>query len=112
MVYQIATALLNDGCTEVLADLPGFRKPDIRNHTPGSVSDFPDIVARKEGLLLFDIQADDSLEDPSTYLRWKQFSGYARKLGALFCIVVPQGSLQQTEQLLRKWEIDAEILQV
>lgn len=111
MLRQVVTALLHDGCTEVWADLPGYRAPalQLNDLADGTASD---VIAHKDGLLLFAVETRDTIGTPYTLQKWRCLSSYASRSGALFCIVIPAGSLRRTEGILKSNGIEAELLQI
>jgi hypothetical protein len=111
MVRAVATHLETCGFTDVRADLADFTdKPEIIFGTMADLKDRPDATAHtKDGLILAEVETEDTIADPHTQVQWPLFAQYAQEQGGAFWVVVPPGEVLAAEARLGQLGIAAEI---
>lgn len=101
MVQGMASHLIQQRYTSVLADHPGWACPaQIVNH-------IPDVTAvRADGVgYVLEVETCETISDAHTHSQWSEFAWYAANNGYIFAVYVPQVCLQQSQQQATAWGI-------
>ena len=111
MIKQLAEHLVGKKFRDVRADHPEFcDKPAAiagQDDTPGLI---PDVTATGVQMVLFEVETDDSINDPHTKEQWERFSSYADKNMADFWIVVPKANKDEARERVSSLGVHAKVM--
>lgn len=107
MVRKIIEEITKTGYSDIRADLPNEKKPDLINNC------IPDVTGKiPPWLFIFEVETDDSIDDSHTESQWKTFADYAIINNERFVVVIPLGSKNKAENRLNKLGITAQIREI
>ncbi len=95
MIRLVADRVLNEGHSHIKADIGGFEKPEVIYQQNTEIGYKPDVTSTKYTLYIFEVETEDSIDDPHTEDQWKSFYIEAQRRSGFFIVVVPPGSEQQ-----------------
>ena len=111
MIKQLAEHLIGKKFRDVRADHPDFC--DKPAPIPGEIDTLglvPDVTATGIQMVLFEVETDDSLNDPHTKEQWELFSSYADQHMADFWIVVPKGKKEEARERVTTLGVHAKVM--
>ena len=111
MIKQLAESLVSKKFRDVKADHPDY--PD--KPAPIVVESFPsfsipDVTAMGIQMVLFEVETDDTIDDPHTREQWRLFASYADRNRAEFWIVVPKASMDDARARLADLGLNAKVM--
>jgi len=95
MVKSVADHVSTTRHTNVKADIAGYNAPDMIYWENSKKGHIPDVTSSSDTHYIFEVETDDSINDPHTEDQWKLFSANAQQYSKKFIVVVPKGSEQQ-----------------
>jgi hypothetical protein len=73
----------------------------------------PDVSARfTEGVHLYEVEAEDTINDPESHDRWRAFSDHAKRSQSTLHIVVPKGNKETVLAVPCFGEIGADVMEI
>ncbi|MBC8458922.1 MAG: hypothetical protein H8D67_13085 [Deltaproteobacteria bacterium] len=109
IVRYAVNYLMNNGFSDIRADLQGQVKPTKITWKLTGHGHIPDVTAQNGQFYLFEVETDDSIFNDHTENQWKLFATYAREHNAKFWVVVPAGSEASVQLRLNELGIQAEV---
>ena len=111
MIKQLADSLVSKKFRDVRADHPDY--PD--KPAPIVMESFysfqiPDVTAMGIQMVLFEVETDDTIDDPHTLDQWRLFASYADLNRAEFWIVVPKASMDDAWARLTDLGLHAKVM--
>ncbi len=111
MIRQLADSLIGKKFRDVRADLPGFpAKPAPIAMTERASCHVPDVTAMGIQMVLFEVETDETINDPHTREQWESFAAYALRNGAEFWVVVPKASMDDARSRLATLGLQAKVM--
>ncbi len=111
MIKLLADSLINKKFRDVRADHPDFRDKPAPIVLDASVKfHIPDVTAIGIQMVLFEVETDETINDPHTGEQWGSFASYASLNSAEFWIVVPKASMEDAEGRLAKLGLNAKVM--
>jgi hypothetical protein len=110
-MVQVKSILLKfDKFNDIRANIPSNPDKPAAISLCDSTTDYiPDITAVRDKLTFFEVETADSLQTEAAQTRWRQLSGYCKENDVVFRIVVPKGQASETQTIIDKLQIDANI---
>ena len=113
IIKNLACHLMRKNFHDIRADHPDFNeKPSPITNRESNISQIPDVTAIGIQMVLFEVETDDSLNDPHTQVQWKMFSSYADQNMAEFWIVVPKGKKVEAWERVSRLEVNAKVMEI
>ena len=111
MIKQLADSLISKKFHNVKADHPDFpEKPSPIAMEAFPSFHIPDVTAMGIQMVLFEVETDDTINDPHTKEQWELFSSYATRNRAEFWVVVPKASMDDAEKRLSNLGLNAKVM--
>ncbi|HTG82965.1 MAG TPA: hypothetical protein VL949_13555 [Geobacteraceae bacterium] len=111
MIKQLAEHLIGKKFRDVRADHPDFRDKPARIPGQGDFAGLvPDVTATGIQMVLFEVETDDSLNDPHTNEQWKLFSSFADQHMADFWVVVPKAMKDEARERVSTLGVNAKVM--
>ncbi len=111
MIKQLADHLVSKKFRDVRADHPDFcDKPALISGQDGTSGLVPDVTATGIQMVLFEVETDDSINDPHTKEQWELFSSYADLHMADFWIVVPKAKKDEARDRVSSLGLHAKVM--
>jgi hypothetical protein len=111
MIKQLADSLVSKKFRDVKADHPDFSdKPApivVDSISPLLV---PDVTAMGIQMVLFEVETDDTINDPHTHEQWELFASYAERNLAEFWVVVPKACMDDAQARLAALGLNAKVM--
>jgi hypothetical protein len=111
MIKQLADSLVSKKFRDVKADHPDYpHKPSpivVESFTSFHI---PDVTAVGIQMVLFEVETDDTINDPHTLEQWQLFASYADLNRAEFWIVVPKASMDDARERLADLGLNAKVM--
>ncbi len=111
MIKRLADSLISKKFRDVRADHPDFPEKPAPIVTDGfPLRHVPDVTARGIQMVIFEVETDETINDPHTREEWEIFSSYAQRNGAEFWVVVPKASMEDADRRLADLNLAAKIM--
>jgi hypothetical protein len=111
MIKQLADSLVSKKFRDVKADHPDYPdKPAPIVMEPSSSFHIPDVTAMGIQMVLFEVETDDTIDDPHTLEQWQLFASYADLNRAEFWVVVPKASMDDAWVRLTNLGLNAKVM--
>ena len=98
MVKSLVIHLKGQRHTNIGVDLFGGDIPDQVYWEKSNVGYIPDVTSIKNQPYIFEVETEDSINDPHTEEEWRLFYANSRQQKKSFIVVVPKGSEQLARQ--------------
>ena len=113
MVLEIVLHLNKHGYADIKADVSGYDTPDKITWKSTGEGHVPDITADKYDIKrIFEIETEDTIDDPHTEDQWQLFATHAKKIGGLFIVVVPEGYKSEVIEQFVILDIECEVIEI
>lgn len=111
MIKLLADSLIGKKFRDVRADHPDFPEKPAPIAVNGSAfCRVPDVTALGIQMVLFEVETDETINDPHTREQWELFSSYAHQNGAEFWVVVPKASMEDADRRLVELGLAAKVM--
>ena len=111
MIKQLADHLVTKKFRDVRADHPDFpEKPAPIRVNGFAFCRIPDVTAMGIQMVLFEVETNETINDPHTREQWELFSSYAHQNGAEFWVVVPKASMEDADRRLAELGLAAKVM--
>ena len=111
LIKQLADSLVTRKFNNVRADHPDFpEKPCRITIEQSPAGQVPDVTAIGIQKVLFEVETDDSINDPHTGEQWRLFATYAVRNSAEFWVVVPKAKKFEAQERMMRLGLDAKVL--
>lgn len=112
IVLAAVDIVKNTGFTHIQADLPEYEQPTRLINKADDFAFVPDIVAEKGGQKGY-FEISKKTEDLKKLIgKWKLLSLMAKLRNGIFRIFVPRGHMKFTRDLLKQYDIDADLVKL
>ncbi len=113
MVLEIVLHLNKHGYADIKADVSGYDTPDKITWKSTGEGHVPDITADKDDIKrIFEIETEDTIDDPHTEDQWQLFAAHAKKISGLFIVVVPEGYKSEVIEQFVILDIEGEVIEI
>jgi hypothetical protein len=111
LIKQLADSLIIRKFNNVRADHPDFpEKPCPITMGPSPAGQIPDVTAIGIQKVLFEVETDDSINDPHTGEQWRLFATYAVRNSAEFWVAVPKANKFEAQERMMHLGLEAKVL--
>ena len=94
MIRSIVDQVSGEGHSHIKADISGYEKPEVIYQENTETGYRPDVTSTKYTKYVFEVETEDSINDPHTADQWRAFSYDAQMHSGAFIVVVPEGYAQ------------------
>lgn len=98
LIKNVVKILKKGKFVQIKAKIPGFDKPETIGKEANGKGYIPDITARRDIEVIFEIETKNSLGNRYTDVKWKVLDKYARENNKTFYIIVPQGLAKSVQE--------------
>lgn len=113
MIEFLADGLYGRELTDVRADIPGYKRPDLITWPGTDKGHVPDVTAYEgEKLNIYEVETVDSINDPHTEEQWKLFAEYAAQSNGVFFVVVPPVEMPAAKKRLKELNLEALVVPI
>lgn len=113
MIEFLADGLYGRNLKDVMADIPGYKRPPLFTLSGYKNGYTPDVTAYDGAqLLIYEVETPDSINDPHTEEQWKFFADYAWQNNAVFHVVVPPLEMPSARKRLKELNLDAKVVPI
>ena len=111
LIKQLADSLISRKFRDVRADLPDspnkpFRIPEEQS----AHGNIPDVTAIGIQQVFFEVETDDSINDPHIVTQWRLFAAHAEKTSAEFWVVVPKAKKIEAQERMTQLGLTAKVM--
>ena len=111
LIKQLADSLISRKFRNVRADHPDFpEKPFRVTMELSTEGEIPDVTAIGIQQVLFEVETDDSINDPHIDGQWRLFATYADMNSAEFWVVVPKAKKSEAQERMMHLGLDAKVI--
>jgi hypothetical protein len=111
LIKQLADSLISRKFRDVRADHPDFPdKPFRITLEPSAEGEAPDVTATGIQQVLFEVETDDSINDPHIEKQWRLFATYADRNSAEFWVVVPKAKKYEAQERMTHLGLEAKVI--
>lgn len=113
MIEFLADGLYGRELTDIRADIPGYKRPDIITWPGTDKGHVPDVTAYEgEKFNIYEVETVDSINDPHTEEQWRLFAEYAVLNNGVFFVVVPPMEMQNAKKRLKELNLEALVVPI
>lgn len=110
---QAVRLLEKRGYSDIKAELPDYESPTSFTEKSSDKSFTPDLTGTKDlGKDYFQVVEGDKKNIQDVVSKWKLFSNLAKIKNGQFYLLVPYGRKKYTTELVREYNIDAELMKL
>jgi len=110
---QAIQLLEKRGYSDIKAELPEYESPTSFTEKTSDKSFTPDLTGTKDsGKDYFQVVEGDKKNIQDVVSKWKLFSNLAKIKNGSFYLLVPYGRKKYTTELVREYNIDAEMMKL
>ncbi|MEK6478133.1 hypothetical protein WJR50_11380 [Catalinimonas sp. 4WD22] len=112
-LQQAVRLLEKRGYSDIKAELPEYESPTSFTEKTSDKSYTPDLTGEKDlGKDYFQVVEGDKKNIQDVVSKWKLFSNLAKIKNGQFYLLVPYGRKKYTTELVREYNIDAELMKL
>ncbi|WKN29736.1 hypothetical protein PZB74_12235 [Porifericola rhodea] len=112
-LQQAVRLLEKKGYSDIKAELPDYESPTSFTEKNSDKSYTPDLTGEKDmGKDYFQVVEGDKKNIQDVVSKWKLFSNLAKIKNGQFYLLVPYGKKKYTTELMREYNIDAELMKL
>lgn len=110
---QAIQLLEKKGYSDIKAELPEYESPTSFTEKTSDKSFTPDLTGTKDaGKDYFQVVEGDKKNIQDVVSKWKLFSNLAKIKNGSFYLLVPYGRKKYTTELIKEYNIDAEMMKL
>lgn len=112
-LQQAVRLLEKRGYSDIKAELPEYESPTSFTEKTSDKSYTPDLTGEKDlGKDYFQVVEGDKKNIQDVVSKWKLFSNLAKIKNGQFYLLVPYGRKKYTTELVKEYNIDAELMKL
>lgn len=112
VLSKVIRQVEKSGCTEIRADHPDHNPPAKLVNQKNDDIFIPDVTGRMNGGLAYFEIAKKSSDSTKLVNKWQLLATLAELKNGIFKIFVPHGSMRFTQELVNRYNINAELSKI